>query len=236
MTSLLDAAGYVVAPPADDAALGVVVAFVGPFDGRSAAWLGTSDHGGIASGFDVRFLQPTSSPASAMSSEYFRSEEVSRLRDQIIDAVGMTRQEIASALGVDRRSLSGFASGEIRPSPARLDSLRLLAKVALHAAARWGERARDVLLSANDGRSLLDRLGSGEVSTFAWLDSITTATVRPEFERRATRARPLYEVVRGGATPARSRVVRDPSTWGQDLSESHAFEEQALPVRRPRMP
>lgn len=34
--------------------------------------------------------------------------------------------------------------------------------------------------------------------------------------------RPLYELVRGGGAPARSRVVRDPSTWDQDLSEARA--------------
>ncbi len=59
-----------------------------------------------------------------------RAQVVVGLRSQIEQSSGLSRQEIARILGVDRRSLSGWASGETPPSERNLNRLRTLATVA----------------------------------------------------------------------------------------------------------
>jgi DNA-binding transcriptional regulator YiaG len=62
----------------------------------------------------------------------FRSttaDEVRELRDDIQRESGLSRQEIALVVGVDRRSLSGWASGGQSPSGLHLDRLRALSEV-----------------------------------------------------------------------------------------------------------
>ena len=58
------------------------------------------------------------------------SVEAAELRDNIEREGGLSRQEIATILGVDRRSLSGWASGETRPTQVNLRRLRCLAELA----------------------------------------------------------------------------------------------------------
>jgi transcriptional regulator with XRE-family HTH domain len=232
MSTLLEVAGYTTAELRQDD----VVPFIGPFNGRSATWIGTSDHFGLPASIEVRFRLNTSWPISTTSPASFLAEEVVRLRDQIIDTSALTRQEIAGAIGVDRRSLSGFANGEIRPTPPRLESLRLLAKVAGYASARWGERARDVLLSPYNGLTALERVAAGDHTVFALLDTAGTAPVPAKVERRSTRSAPLYELVRNVSTPPdRVGTLREENEYSQDLSEAAAFHEEPIPARRQRI-
>lgn len=232
MSTLLEAAGY--ADPV--LSCDEVVAFLSPFDGRSPTWIGTTDHFGFARSVAVIFAPTTAWPISTVSPASFLAEEVVRLRDQISDTSGLTRQEIAGAIGVDRRSLSGFANGEIRPTPPRLESLRLLAKVAGYASARWGERARDVLLSPHDGLTPLERVAAGDRTVFAVLETVGTAGLSVKVERRSPRSLPLYELVRGAATqPARVGTLREEDEYSQDLSGAAAFHEEPIPVRRRRI-
>ncbi len=232
MSSLLEVAGYSIPAKAHDD----VAPFLGPFNGRSATWVGTTDHFGIPEAVDVFFSSATAWPISTESPASFLAEEVVRLRDQIIEASGLTRQEIAAAIGVDRRSLSGFATGEIRPTPSRLESLRLLARVAVYASARWGERARDVLVTSHEGLTPLERVAAGDRAVFVALESLGNAGSRTTIERRSLRSQPLYELVRAMPTqPSRARTLRDENEYTQDLAEAPAFHEDELPARRRRI-
>ena len=232
MSSLLEVAGYSIPAKAHDD----VAPFLGPFNGRSATWVGTTDHFGIPQTVDVFFSSVTAWPISTESPASFLAEEVVRLRDQIIEASGLTRQEIAAAIGVDRRSLSGFATGEIRPTPSRLESLRLLARVAVYASARWGERARDVLVTSHEGLTPLERVAAGDRAVFVALESLGNAGSRTTIERRSLRSQPLYELVRAMPTqPSRARTLRDENEYTQDLAEAPAFHEDELPARRRRI-
>ena len=141
---------YVPMPLIDDQAE-VILSFPCLFGDEAEDWSGTSNHLGMSASFGAQFELncPTVWPLSVESPSSFLAEEVSRLRDQIIDVAGLTCQEIALAIGVDRRSLSGFARGDIRPTPPRLESLRLLAKVAQYASSRWGERSRQVAVGSS---------------------------------------------------------------------------------------
>jgi transcriptional regulator with XRE-family HTH domain len=232
MSTLLDVAGY----SAPELRHDDVMPFIGPFNGRSATWIGTSDHFGVPTWIEVLHRPTTSWPISTASPASFLAEEVVRLRDQIIDASSLTRQEIASAIGVDRRSLSGFANGEIRPTPPRLESLRLLVKVAAYASARWGERARDVLLSPHDGLTPLERVAAGDQTVFASLETAGTVGPPVKVERRLPRTVPLYEMVRTVAKPTtRLGTLRDENVYSQDLSEANAFHEEPITARRRRI-
>jgi hypothetical protein len=87
------------------------------------------------------------------------ADEVRQLRDRIC-SYGLTRQDIAHALRVDRRSLSGWVSGEIRPTPERLLTLNVLAELVADVDAERPGRARDVLLARRTGRALLERVAT----------------------------------------------------------------------------
>ena len=232
MSTLLEVAGYSVPTEAHDD----VAPFLGPFNGRSATWVGTTDHFGIPQAVDVCYPSATAWPISTESPASFLAEEVIRLRDQIIEVSGLTRQEIAAAIGVDRRSLSGFATGEIRPTPSRLESLRLLARVAVYASARWGERARDVLVTSHEGLTPLERVAAGDRTVFVVLETVGTTGSPATIERRSPRSQPLYELVRAMPTqPARARTLRDDHEYSQDLAEAAAFHEHEIPARRRRI-
>jgi transcriptional regulator with XRE-family HTH domain len=54
------------------------------------------------------------------------ADEICELRDEIQRKGGLSRSDIAQLVGVDRRSLSGWASGETSPSAVNLDRLHTL--------------------------------------------------------------------------------------------------------------
>ncbi len=197
----------------------------------SAAWSGTSSHVGVvASRLVVVCAGQTSWSLPFESPSPTAAEEVARLRDRIIDAAGLSKQDIARGIGVDRRSLSGFVTGEIRPSELRVRALHVLADSAEWAAARYGVRAKDVLRE-NMGEGVpLDMIASGrsavvdemeraaEVLGLVRRGAVTVA-------RRISNREPLYLKARETWSnrldkPTAGGQVRDPAVYEQELSNA----------------
>lgn len=201
----------------------------------------TTDHLGL-----VRDRVVVVTPAATPWSIPFESpaptaaEEVARLRDRVIDAAGLSKQDIARAIGVDRRSLSGFVTGEIRPSRLRVRALAVLAESAEWAATRFGVRARDVLREDAGEGAALDLIASGRTTVVNEMERAADAlglvrsgavSVR---QRSATRE-PLYLKARETwadrlDTPAAGGHVRAPAAYEQDLSQA----AESQPTREPR--
>ncbi len=87
-------------------------------------------------------------------------EEVQKLRDEIARRTRLTREQIARALGVDRRSLSAWVRGEATPGADKLERLQLLADVVRDIDATESGRATEVLLSRSGGQDLLDHIAA----------------------------------------------------------------------------
>ena len=156
------------------------------------------------------------------------AEEVEQLRDRVSTLTGLTRQEIARAIGVDRRSLSGFVAGEIRPTEDRMRALRALADNADWTAAHFGERAREVLRGKSPESSPLRLIAEGKTNIRrelqaaaeqAGLGSTGRITIMPRESRE-----PLY--LRAAAAwsttglPSRPSTHRDDAEYEQDLSRA----------------
>jgi transcriptional regulator with XRE-family HTH domain len=160
------------------------------------------------------------------------ADEVRQLRDRICSH-GLTRQDIARALGVDRRSLSGWVSGEIRPTPERVLTLSVLAELVADANAERPGRARDLLLARRTGRALLDRVAAeGRPMLDTWRLSVRPGA-RVEVRRRGEPAHePIWAAAARAlaegqlAPPTWERTVRTPETYEIDLEEATAFREE----------
>lgn len=207
----------------------------------STAWSGTSDHIGMVEGCVVVVnTMPTSWSVPFVSPVRTAAEEVTHLRDRVIDAAGLTKQDIARGIGVDRRSLSGFVSGEIRPSGLRIRSLQALAESAEWAAARYGVRAKDVLREDSGNGAPLDLIASGRTTVIDAMELAAEALglVRRgavSIRRRISSREPLYLKARQTwsnrlDTPTAGGQVRDPAVYEQDLSNA----ARSQPVARPR--
>lgn len=196
----------------------------------SSAWLGTSDHGGVIVGRLVTAPDQTTWYVPFASHSATPSEEVTRLRDRISELAGLNKQDIARGMGVDRRSLSGYVAGEIRPTELRLRALRLLAEAAEWANARYGVHARDVLRSDLGEGAVLDLVASGRT---LFTDEMERSAAALGLNRRdavQVRARvpardPLYLKARATwasrhDTPAIGGRVRDPALYEQDLTNA----------------
>ena len=203
---------------------------------------GTSDHLGFSVDRPVVHSPTTSWVTTTTPALPTIAEEVRALRDSIVDLAGLTRQEIARSIGVDRRSLSGYVTGEIRPTDERLHMLRELAEVAGWTANRFGERAREVLRGMYSDASPLDLIATGQPATRESLDAISRV-LRPAspqllaVKRRASHP-PLHIhalAVWGDETnqPERANTVRDESVYEQDPSEAaHPPEPPPRPRRK----
>lgn len=166
--------------------------------------------------------------------------EVKRLRDHVAHSIGLSRQEIARAIGVDRRSLSGYVAGEIRPTEPRMEALRILAETATWSEAEFGERARELFRSSDDGLTLLDQIAEGQTD-IRWEARETAARIGlaggPSVTTRTRQTRPpLY--LNAATTwrsetrqPERRGTPRDASVYEQDLSQAP---EGVEPAERPR--
>lgn len=196
----------------------------------SAGWGGTSSHFGFPARCRVvADLDVTSWAAAFEAVVTSLAEEVRRLRDQIIELTGLTKQEIARSIGVDRRSLSGYVTGEIRPSDERLMALRVLAEVAGHASARFGERAREVLRFQTAEGAALDLIAAGRIELGAAIDAAAANAAVPGRARVTVRRRhhrpALYLKARDQWSdhidqPTPGGVAREQTAYEQDLSKA----------------
>ncbi|MCA1706814.1 MAG: helix-turn-helix domain-containing protein [Actinobacteria bacterium] len=197
----------------------------------SAIWSGTSDHMGIVRNWVVvvptvatPWSLPFQSPAPTAA------EQVARLRDRVIEAAGLSKQDIARGIGVDRRSLSGFVTGEIRPSPLRVRALEVLAESAEWAATRFGVRARDVLQEDAGQGAPLDLIAAGRTSVVSEMELGANAlglvrTGAVAVRRRSPNREPLYLKARDTWSawldkPTAGGQVRDLTVYEQNLSDA----------------
>ena len=203
------------------------------FDGTNAGFRSTYDMGGtvsmsVTAGYALVAAPPRTNTA----------EEVSVARDELVRR-GLTRQQIAGALGVDRRSLSGWATGEIRPTPERLVALRALVDVVSAIDAAYPGRAGEILTQQRGGSDLLGHLARGRVDL---LERWEQWASRPAASVTVTRHRAEGEPVWAAAAEAklagrlgrleRARTVRPDSEDEMDLDEAATFAEP--PIDQPR--
>ena len=166
------------------------------------------------------------------------TQEIRSLQDEIRARSGLTRQQIARALDMDRRSLSAWASGETRPSPRRLDALRFLGVLVRDLDTRHPGRAQELLLAKHGDQDALSAIRIGRLDLAERL--ATSADGRPSVSiTRTTRERtPLYSAAAQALTEGRlarpepNRTVRDDSVYEMDLSEAALFAEDASPSPR----
>jgi transcriptional regulator with XRE-family HTH domain len=194
-------------------------------------------HAGLAHLSDLRtdVLEMTGGRAIlAMSPEGAAADEVASSRDRL-RRLGLTRQQIARALGVDRRSLSGWASGQIRPTPERLEALRTLVAVASAIDAERPGRVPETMLHRRGDSDLLDQLGRGRLQALqgwkGWTaQPAATATVMPRAVVGAQEpiwAAAARAVAEGRLQPLERRpTVRADETYEMDLSAVEDFIEE----------
>jgi hypothetical protein len=223
MSQITEQTDWVRCEPADATLIATTSAF-------GSLRVETSDHIGIP--LSCRWIAKddvTDWPGAAKLAMERLAHEVMRLRDEISNLTGLTRQEIARGIGVDRRSLSGFVAGDIRPTPARLESLRLLAEVSRRVAQAYGDRAREAMREQREGRSVLDDVAEGRVDGVSELLARARPTDVVVSTRRLKRD-PLYLKARERWSdrvdlPVRTGELRDPDTYVQSLDEPGSYAE-----------
>jgi transcriptional regulator with XRE-family HTH domain len=165
--------------------------------------------------------------------------EVERLRDEISRRSRLTRQQIARAIGVDRRSLSAWVKGEATPGRARFERLQLLAGLVREIEAAEPGRSAEILLRRSDGYDLLDHIAAGRLQVaqnwraFHGSQAVAVAERRPA--KPPLHQKALNAYLRGELRPlGRSRTVRQESDYEQDLSmaEQLMADEPARRTRR----
>ena len=166
-------------------------------------------------------------------------EEVQKLRDEIARRTRLTREQIARALGVDRRSLSAWVKGDSTPGADKLGRLQLLADVVRDIDASKPGSATEVLLSRTEGRDLLDHIAGGRLvharDWRAWRGAAPPVTIM----HRQPAKRPLHQnaldaYLRGELRPlGRAATIRPESAYEQDLARAERLMPDE-PVRRSR--
>jgi len=202
---------------------------------------GTSDHIGFSTG--CRVASDTGKTTWFMSGRAIiqaLADEVEQLRDRVGARTGLTRQEIARAIGVDRRSLSGFVTGEIRPTEGRMLALRALADNADWTAEHFGEHAREVLRGKSPESSPLRLIAEGRTdirrelqaaAEQAGFGSAGRVTIQPRESREPLYLKAVSAWSTTGHLPSRLGTPRDDAEYEQDLSRAAA----ATPApKRPR--
>ena len=206
---------------------------------------GTSHRIGIPARYRiVNNAEATSWVVTRRSVDRTISAVVKQLRDRISAQTRLTRQEIARSIGVDRRSLSGFVSGEIRPTPERLEMLRTLAATADWAASQFGEHAREVLRGESPDTSPLRLIAEGRTDIRHALHAAATRTGLVETTGLRIRQRESREPLHRTAaavwadqqdTPIGRGLARDRSVYEQDLSKAVPANRMPDRPRRKRL-
>lgn len=145
-------------------------------------------------------------------------DEVRTLRDTIC-GTGLSREQLARLVGVDRRSLSGWASGAMHPAPERLEALRAVARVVAEIDAERPGRVPAVLSTERGTFALLDAVAARRTRLEQWrswlrsAEAVATVTARPQTAEPiwAAAARALAEGRL--AAPTREPVVRAAETY-----------------------
>jgi transcriptional regulator with XRE-family HTH domain len=166
-------------------------------------------------------------------------EEVQRLRDEIVRRTRLTRQQIARAVGVDRRSLSAWVKGETTPSNDKFARLQTLADVVRDIETTAPGGSTEVLLSHSGGQDLLDHIAADH-SQIVWeWQSFRGSRPSVTIEHRHPAKRPLHlnalrAYLRGELRPlGRATAIRPASDYEQDLSQAERLMPDE-PVRRSR--
>lgn len=208
----------------------------------------TTAHIGPPDNQPLEFQQVTSGhraihPLTAASVQSY----VRALRDFACISGGLTRREVAETLGVSRRSLSGWVSGEIRPTEEHLRNLQALADLVRAIQQPHPRNTRLVLLKrVGGGATPLDLISTtdigvgqsavAEAALPAGRDLVATSPVR---QRSRT---PLHaEALRAFQTgrlvaPPRRPVFRPETDWTQDLAGASFFEEPRVERGRRNSP
>jgi transcriptional regulator with XRE-family HTH domain len=166
------------------------------------------------------------------------ADEVRELRDAICSH-GLTRQDVARAVGVDRRSLSAWASGEMRPGPERLRVLHTLARLVDTIASERPGRVRDVLVARRGGTAVIDRVATEGVHVLETWRAATWPEATVTLRSTAARSQePIWAAAARASAEGRlkpptwERTVRPAATYEMDLEEARAFGEPEPEVRR----
>lgn len=166
-------------------------------------------------------------------------EDVQKLRDEIARRTRLTREQIARAIGVDRRSLSAWVRGEATPSADKLERLQLLADVVRDIDATQSGRATEVLLSRSGGLDLLDLIAAGHLNRGHDWKVLQGAVPSVTIAHRTARKRPLHQraldaYLRGELhSIGRAATLRPESDYEQDLAQAERLMPDE-PVRRSR--
>ena len=210
--------------------------------GQEAGEISTSDHIGFWSGCRIApDLVKTTWILPHHAAVRELAAEVERLRDLIGSRTGLTKQEIAKAIGVDRRSLSGFVKGEIRPTEERILALRALADTAVWCSEQFGEHTRELLRGVDPETSPLRLFAEGKTDVRREIRAAAKKTGIGQANDITTRPRntrvPLYvkaaETWRGkGLAPTRQGTPRSSSVYEQDLTKASTAVQTSDRLRR----
>jgi len=168
------------------------------------------------------------------------SEEVRRFRDEISRRTRLTRQQIARAIGVDRRSLTSWVNGSSVPGPDRLERLRFLAVLVQEIDALKPGRATEIVLARRRGGDLLDLVADGRFAEAQNWHAMEPGdpSVRVTRHHPAPRKPPLHAAAlaafRSGqlSIPPRARTIREASDYEQDLERAEAIFPDEPPAPR----
>ncbi len=168
------------------------------------------------------------------------TQEIRSLQDEIRERSGLTRQQIARALDIDRRSLSAWASGETRPTLKRLDALRFLGALVRDLDTRHPGRAQELLLAKHGDDDALSAIRTGRLDLAKRLALSAQGRPSVSIARIARDRTPLYSAAAQAlaegrlSRPGPNRTVRDEAAYEMDLSEAALFDEAASPLPRRR--
>jgi transcriptional regulator with XRE-family HTH domain len=169
------------------------------------------------------------------------SEDVRRFRDEISRRTRLTRQQIARAIGVDRRSLTSWVNGSSVPGPGRLERLRFLAALVREIDALQPGRATEIVLARRRGGDFLDLVAAGRFTEAQNWQSMEPGEppVRVAPRHPTPRKQPLYAAALAAfgsgqlSVPLRARTIREASDYEQDLEGAAAIFPDEAPRQRP---